>query len=309
MSVPALTAPRDTRFGLRQSAFLMRALGAKAASVWSELSPQEATRLSQAMDALSEAREAEQDALRTYVHSMQTSAANSSTDAGSVWTRLSNSEGATVAHLLQDESPQVIALTLSRLTPDAAANTVRALPRSTATEALIRLLNLSDVHPVAVSALAKALQKAMADIQTTHLQGGHEHVARIFDQLDSGSEQSLLSSLDQAEPGAGEKIRALMFTFDDLIKLDPASLQTILNDVDRAVLTIALKGADETGKAAFFSNMTQRAVALLQEEIETSGALRRSDIEAARSEILQIARALVKRGDLLPQSADDELIE
>mgnify|MGYP001797591995 FL=1 len=118
-----------------------------------------------------------------------------------------------------------------------------------------------------------------------------------------------MSSLDQAEPGSGEKIRALMFTFEDLVQLDPASLQTILNDIDRSVLTVALKGASAPIANAFFSNMTQRAVALLQDEIAHLGAVRRSEIEAARAEILKIARTLVKRGELLPQSDDDELIE
>lgn len=309
MSLPALSANDKPSTGLARSALLMRALGAKATAVWSQLSPQEAEQLSEAMQSLPEDYAGEQRALQSYVQSMRVPAAKSNSPNGSVWALLSQKEGALIAGFIQDESPQVIALTLSRLSPEAAADTVRALPRSLATDALKRLLNLGDVHPAALKALAMSLGQRLELSQTADLNGGHEHVARIFDQLDGGSESKLLSSLDSAEPGAGEKIRALMFTFDDLAKLDPGSLQTILGNVDRAVLTIALKGAATSITDAFFKNVTQRAGALLREEIASTGPVRRSEIDAARAEVLMVARSLVKRGDLLPQSSDDELIE
>lgn len=309
MSLSALSANDKPNSGLARSALLMRALGAKATAVWSQLSPQEAEQLSEAMQSLPEDDAGEQRALQSYVQSMRVPETLTTSSTGSVWARLSQKDGALIASFIQNESPQVIALTLSRLSPEAAADTVRALPRSLATDALKRLLNLGDVHPAALKALAMSLEQRLELSQTADLNGGHEHVARIFDQLDGGSESKLLSSLDSAEPGAGEKIRALMFTFDDLAKLDPGSLQTILGNVDRAVLTIALKGAATSITDAFFKNVTQRAGALLREEIASTGPVRRSEIDAARAEVLMVARSLVKRGDLLPQSSDDELIE
>lgn len=309
MSVPALPSAPLRQSGIIQSARLMRALGAKAASVWSQLSTEEAEQLSAAMRALPDDAEAEQSILHTYVQSMKSEGPASNAPANSVWNVLSARDGTVITALIQDESPQVIALILSKLSPDAAANTVRALPRSLATEALKRLLSLGDIHPAALSAIELSLQQSLVQAKSGKLSGGHEHVARIFDSLDSGSESVLLSSLDSAEPGSSEKIRALMFTFDDLAALDPASLQTILGSVDRAVLTVALKGAAETVTDAFFKNVTQRAGALLREDIAATGPVRRSDIEAARAEVLQVARSLVKRGDLLPQHKDDELIE
>ena len=309
MSVPALSARPDRSTGLQRSAQLMRALGARAASVWSELSPQEAEQLTAAMQDLPDDAQAEQQILKSYVQSMRVPGAPQAQNTGSVWTALSRQDGTLIAALIQNESPQVIALILSRLLPDAAANTVRALPRTLATDALKRLLSLGSVHPAAARALELALQNSLAQSQSGKLAGGHEHVARIFDSLDSGSESALLSSLDSAEPGSGEKIRALMFTFEDLASLDPGSLQTILGNVDRAILTVALQGASQTVADAFFKNVTQRAADLLREDIEAVGPVRRSEIDAARAEVLQIARALVKRGDLLPQNQDDELIE
>ncbi len=288
---------------------LMRALGARAASVWSNLTPEEAQQLSTAMHALPENETAEQDALRTYVKAMGTPEITRPQPGGSIWAKLSSKDGPTIANLVQEESPQVIALILSRLEPAAAADSVRALPRTLATEALKRLLNLGDIHPAAVKALELTLEHRLTADSSQQLTGGHEHVARIFDGLDSRSEQALLSSLDGAEPGSGEKIRALMFTFEDLSGLDPASMQTILVNTDRAVLTLALKGASEDVSVTFFKNMTQRASDLLRDEIASTGPVRRSEIEAARAEIIGLARTLIKRGDILSQDADDELIE
>jgi len=241
---------------------------------------------------------------------MATAAPTQKKQPNTIWERLSQCDGALIASLIQDESPQVIALTLSRLAPDPAAQAVRALPRALATEALKRMLSLGEVHASALKGLALALETRLDQAHPRRTQGGgHEHVARIFDRLDSKSEESLLSSLDTAEPGSGEKIRAFMFTFEDLANLDAASLQTILGNVDRAVLTIALKRAPEPVVDAFFANITQRAGDLLRDEIEAAGPIRRSEIDAARSEIIEIARTLVKRGDILTHSAEDELVE
>ncbi|MEM7330155.1 MAG: FliG C-terminal domain-containing protein [Pseudomonadota bacterium] len=307
MSLPAISASAPLRAGLTRSAQLMRALGANAASVWTHFSSEEARQLSAAMEQLPDNADAEQLTLRTYIDDMTRPAR---TPSSGPWQVLSERDPNQIVRLIESESPQVIAVILSQIAPQTAAQAVRALPRTLATEALKRLLNLGPVHPRALAALETAISKQIVpQASATYGQGGHVQVAQIFDQLDSQSEQSLLSALDGAEPGAGEKIRALMFTFDDLAQLDPASLQTILVNVDRAVLTLALKGASETVSAVFFENMTQRAGNLLRDDIAATGPLRRTEIESARAEVLNIARTLVKRGDILVSPHDDELIE
>lgn len=311
MSLPAVSAsdPSLRRSGLQRSALLMRALGARAASVWSQLSPQEAEQLSTAMRTLPEDAAGEQRAVDTYVASLASEHLPQTAAPLTIWQQLSRCGGVQIADLVQGESPQVIALIFSRLAPETSAAAVTALPRSLATEALKRMLSLGDVHPSAMRGIEMALAVRLERMRPTGTQGGHEHVARIFDRLDSTSEKALMSSIDTAEPGAGEKIRAFMFTFEDLANLDAASLQTILGSVDRAVLTLALKGAPDAVATAFFSNITQRAGDLLRDEIEATGPIRRSEIEAARSEIIDLARSLVKRGDILSRDAEDELIE
>lgn len=307
--MPALASARPTATGLARSAILMRALGAKAASVWSQLSPEEAQRLSAEMERVPEDSIAERRVLRDFVDAMQSQPRAPTQISDNVWVELSRRDGSELVRLVAKESPQVIAVILSQLSPDAAATTVRALPRSLATETLKRLLNLGDIHPRALAALERVLQTKTATRASAPQRGGHAHVAEIFDRMDRQSEQSLLSALDGAEPGAGEKIRALMFTFDDLARLDPASLQTILVNVDRTVLTLALKGAADTIATAFFDNITQRAGDLLRDDIAAIGPVRRSEIDAARAQVLTIARTLVKRGDILARQQDDELVE
>ncbi|MEO1553812.1 MAG: FliG C-terminal domain-containing protein [Pseudomonadota bacterium] len=306
--IPALGTPPDN--GVMRSALLMRALGANAASVWPLLSREDAGRLSSAMEQLPEDASAERDVLHDYVDTMRADARSAAPSGAGIWQELSNCQPDAIVRLLENESPQVIAVILSQMAPDAAAHAVRALPRTLATEALKRLLNLGPIHPTALNALEGVIRKQITPkLAPAAQQGGHAHVAQIFDRLDSQSEESLLSALDGAEPGAGEKIRALMFTFNDLARLDPASLQTILVNVDRAALTIALKGADSAVTKAFFQNITQRAGDLLREDIAATGPVRRSEIESARAEVLAIARTLVKRGDILASEQDDELVE
>ena len=307
MSLPALqNSPLD---GLSRSAALMRALGSRASAVWATLSPQEAQRLTAAMDAMPDNTALETDAARDYVRDMGRAAplAPATSD---VWQSLSMRDGGAIAALITSESPQVIAVILSRLSPESAAITVRALPQALATEALHRLLHLGDIHPAAFTAIEATLQRALNQSTAAVINTGQERVARIFDSLDARAEQGLLASLDSAEPGIGERIRALMFTFDDLATLDPAGIQTILASIDRAVLILALKGAKSDTTDAFLSNMTSRAGDLLRSEIEATGPVRRSEIELARTEIIAMARTLVKRGDILSgEGEDDELIE
>lgn len=309
MSLPAMTSGTVGETGLTRSARLMRALGAKAASVWNELSPEEANRLSAEMDRLGDNADAERGILRHYVEAMHARPTRSPHPNSGVWTHLSSQDGAQIARLLESESPQIIAVILSKLTPDAAAKTVRALPRSLATEALKRVLTLGDVHPGALKALEQVLQAEVANGHASSQAHGHAQVAQIFDQLDPQSEQTLLAALDGVQPGAGEKIRALMFTFEDLARLDPASLQTILANIDRTILTLALKGASESVTDVFFQNLTQRAGDLLRDEIAALGPVRRADIDQARANVLAVARTLVKRGDILAHEPNDELVE
>jgi len=293
--------------GLARSARLMRALGPEAAGIWAELDPQEARALTQAMDALGDSMDGESEAASRFVdaHRRLKPAA---TTTGSVWSRLSAIDTKTLAALVAGEHPQTIAFILSQLSGEASARLLRALKPRTAIDAMHRLLHIEQVHPAACASLEAQIAARLDGLLGSGSKGGHERVARIFDSLDSQSEKTFLAALENAEPGAGEKVRALMFTFDDLARLDAAGLQTLLS---RATLVTALKGAREQTAAAFFANMTRRAGELLREEIAAHGAVRRSDVEAARQELVALARKLIEKGDIRPGGTieDEDLVE
>ena len=311
MSFPAVPKPYAGETGLIRSARLMRALGASSSAVWNELSPDEARSLTEAMEALppddtAEAEAVAEDFLRAAIIVPEKRRKLSD----NVWLKLSALDPAAFAGLIGNEHPQTIALVFSKLEPAASARLSKALPAPLVLDALRRLLHMKAPHPRAVSAAEQTLVGAMARLALTMPQQGHERVARIFDRLDARSEQTFLAALENAEPGAGGRVRALMFTFDDLATLDAGGLQTLLSATDRSVLALALKGANPEVEQAFFLNLTQRAAQVLRDDIAALGPVRRSDVDVARTDIADLARTLIQRGDIVVAEADiDELVE
>lgn len=291
--------------GLARSARLMRALGAEAAGVWAELDPQEAAQLSAAMERLGDDPSADNDALRRFTETQR------ATSGAGIWAELSALDVPVLAALVRHERAQVVALILSRLSGEAAARVLRALPPSLAVESMQRLLHLGEVHPAAMAGLEQHLKGRVAALAKGGAQAGVERIARIFDRLDPRAGTLFLAALEKSEPGAGEKVRALMFTFDDLAVLDAGGMQTLLARADRTALITALKGAKPATAAAFFANVTQRAGELLREEIAALGPVRRGDVEAARNELVSLARELMTSGEIRAAKAgpDDELVE
>ena len=291
--------------GIARSARLMRALGPDAAAIWAELDPQEAETLSAAMDQMADDPSADSEALRRFTQAQR------ATSGAGVWAEMSALDTSVLAALIRHERPQVVALILSRLSGEAAAKLLRTLPPSLSIEAMQRLLHLGEVHPAAMAGLEQFLKGRVAALAREGAQAGVERIARIFDRLDPRAGTLFLAALETAEPGAGDKVRALMFTFDDLATLDAAGMQTLLAAADRARLITSLKGAKPTTSAAFFANLTQRAGDLLREEISALGAVRRSEVEAARANLVELARQLISRGEIRAGKASeqDELVE
>ncbi|MEO1965935.1 FliG C-terminal domain-containing protein [Hyphomonas sp.] len=310
MSALAIARNETPADGLMRSARLMRALGPDAAPIWAELSKSEVQALTAAMDSLGPSPEGETEAVSQFMEAHRRLRLPAEPGA-SVWRRLADAGTETLAGLFSAEHAQTVALVLSRLPGETSARLLRALPPRLAIDAMQRLLNLGPVHQAALSAFETRLEAILSAHAGGGQANGHERVARIFDRLDSRSEKTFLAALDHAAPGAGEKVRALMFTFDDLASLDAAGLQTLLAAADRAVLVVGLKGARPETAAVFFANMTQRAGDLLREEIASLGPIRRSEIETARQELVELARTLMQRGDIRAdgQVEDDELVD
>ncbi len=310
MSALALASAAPVSEGLLRSARLMRALGPDAHAIWAELSPEDARRLTAAMEQLGPlGDEGEEEAAEAFLRDLSKRPERKS-GARSVWQLLSSAPPEIVAERLEGEHPQVLAVIFSHMNSGPASKLLSIFPPALAIDVMQRVLKLGIVHPAALDMLEMSLAEKLAGLDSDDRRGGHERVARIFDRLDSRLEQVFLAALESAEPGAGEKVRALMFTFDDLAKLDAAGMQTLLAAAERSILIVALKGASPATSRAFFSNMTKRAGDMLREEIAAHGAVRRSEVEEARGELIALARSLIHRGDIRThvEAADEELV-
>lgn len=322
----ALTSPTSQlrgRMGPDAAARLMRSLGDSAAPLWSELTPAEARVITERMNDLpTDNPGADRDALEAFLRDAAVTRADApggtqvvtaGAEPNGLWARLDEAQAPTLAAVMGRESPQVAAWMASQLDPKLAAAVLRMLDEDQSLSILQRLLNAEALPGEVAKVIEASLSDTLDRVATEKTGQGHARIARIFDQLGPRHEQSLLAALDAKSPGAGEKVRAQMFTFNDLVGLTAAGMQTLLMSVDRSVLTLALKGAREDVANAFYSNLTRRAGMMIREDMAGFGAIRRSEIEAARSEIVDTARMMIRSGQIRltdqGDADDDELVE
>ena len=313
MSLPALArdpaAPIPAE-GAARAARLMRALGPAASAVWAELDPADAERLRHAMGGTGDAPQMDAHAGEAEAFVQAFHAPPATAGETSVWQRLDSADPAALAGAIRYEHPQLVAVVLSRLSPQVSAQAVRALPRDTATDALKRLMSLGRIGRDTLALIETAMSDLADHLTASRHRDGAEAVARIFDRLDKRLEEGFMRAIETEDPDGAQRIRALMFTFDDLALLEPAAIQTLLSNIDRADLAIALKGARPAVREVFLTNMTRRAGELLVSEIEAAGPVRRSEIERARQALTGMAHSLARRGEILTDDAEeDELVE
>ncbi|MEL6567462.1 MAG: FliG C-terminal domain-containing protein [Pseudomonadota bacterium] len=299
--------------GLRAVAQLLRAAGSGADMVFAQLTPGETRAIHQQMDHLpTDHSDADRSALEAFLlETAKTRNDNPAPERPGVWGRLSKAHAPLLAALAGRESPQVSAWLISQLDPQLAAGVVRMLSEDVSLAILKRILNAKSPPKAVCDLIETSLAQTLDRVGTTPDMDGHARLARIFDQLDPGQDSGLLTQLDASAPGAGERVRALMFTFDDLVALDAAGMQTLIAATPRETLIKALKASTPDVSNAFYSNLTRRAGALIREEIEAMGPIRASDVQTARAAIVETARQLIHSGDILlgTPNDDDELVE
>ena len=306
----------SSRRGAQDAARLLRAIGNEAAPIWAQLTQRETAAITAHMNRLpSDNHVSDKAALEAFL--LETGpkgpgvAARDTEPLRGIWARLTPKHAPLLAAVVHQESPQVSAWIMTQLEPSLAASVVRMLDEETSLSILKRLMDLRSVPQPVAELIEASLADTLSRIGPDADLDGHARVARIVDQLGTEREQAVLTGLAAADPGAAERIRALMFTFEDLTALSPAGMQTLLAGVDRGVLTMALKGAGLELTNAFFSNLTRRAGAAIRDEMTALGQVRRSQVDAARAEIVEIARGLLRQGDIQTGlgSDDDELVE
>ena len=228
-----------------------------------------------------------------------------------MWDKLGNVNEAVLANYLKNEYPQTVAVVLSKLKSDHASRVLAVLPESFSMEVVMRMLRMEAVQKDVLENVEKTLRSEfMTNLGRTPRHDSHELMAEIFNSLDQATEDRFMTSLEENNSESAERIRALMFTFDDLARLDPTAVQVLLRQVEGDVLGLALKGSSEEIRELFFSNMSERAGKMMQEDMEAMGGVRLKDVEEAKASIVTNAKALADAGEIVIAGGDgdDEMI-
>jgi len=148
-----------------------------------------------------------------------------------------------------------------------------------------------------------------SSLARTNRRDSHELIAEIFNSLDRSTETRFITALEERNRDSAERIKALMFTFEDLSKVDGMAIQGILRAAEKEKLPLALKGASEGLRDLFFSNMSERAAKLLREDLAAMGPVRLKDVEEAQSYLVALAKDLAARGEIvIAEGGEDELV-
>ena len=224
-----------------------------------------------------------------------------------MWEKLGNVNEEILANFLQKEYPQTVAVVLSKIQPDHAARVLAMLPENFALEVIHRMLRMEAVQKEVLEDVEKTLRiEFMANLSRTQRRDSHELMAEIFNNMERSAETKFLDELGRSAPESAEKIRSLMFTFEDLAKLDPSAIQTLIRAVDKDKLPTALKGATETLRDLFFSNMSERAAKIMKEDMGAMGPVRLKDVEESQQYIVSVTKDLESRGEIVIASGNEE---
>jgi flagellar motor switch protein FliG len=229
-----------------------------------------------------------------------------------MWEKLGNVNEEVLANFLQKEYPQTVAVVLSKISSDHSARVLALLPEGFAMEVVMRMLRMEAVQKEVLDDVERTLRtEFMSNLARTSRRDSHELMAEIFNNLDRSVESKFMDALEERSTDSAEKIRSLMFTFEDLANLDPSGVQTLIrNNPTKENLPLALKGANDAMKDLFFSNMSERAAKIMKEDMAAMGPVRLKEVEEAQQGLVNVAKDLADRGEITIAGAkeEDELI-
>jgi len=228
-----------------------------------------------------------------------------------MWDKLGNVNEAVLANYLKNEYPQTVAVVMSKIKPDHAARVLALLPENFAMEVIMRMLRMETVQKDILDHVERTLRtEFMTNLARTARRDSHEMMADIFNNLDRSTENRFLTALEERNRESADRIKQLMFTFDDLARIDAAGIQTLLRQVEKDQLAIALKGASEAVKDLFFKNMSERAGKMMKEDMEAMGAVRLREVDEAQANIVATAKAPADTGEIVIAGSgeEDELV-
>lgn len=217
-----------------------------------------------------------------------------------IWEKLSNVQEDVLASYLKNEYPQTVAVVMSKLTTDHASRLLSVFPEELAMDVVQRMLTLDPVQKEILEKIEATLRSEfMSTLATTKRRDSHEQMADIFNSFDRQTETRFVTALEEQNREASDRIKELMFTFDDLVNLEAGAIQSVLQAIDKKILTMALKGASEEAKEKFFSNMSVRAAKMAKDDMEAMGPVRLSDVDEAQGQLVNTAKDMAARGEIM----------
>ncbi len=336
---PRHIADPTTMSGPEKTAVLLLALGEEAAQLWAALDDEEVKEISHAMSTLGQVPAVAVEALfAEFVGQLSSVGTLMGTyettqrllesflpgekvesvmeelrgPAGrTMWDKLANVNEAVLANYLKNEYPQTVAVVLSKVRPENGARVLAALPEDFALEVVMRMLRMEPVQREILEKIEATLRNEfMSNLARTNKRDSHEAMAEIFNNFDRQTESRFLAALEERNRDSAESIRALMFVFEDLSKLDPGGVQTLLRAVEKDQLALALKGASDTLRDLFMSNMSERAAKIMRDDMAAMGPVRLKDVDTAQQTMVQAAKDLAAKGEIMlaESGGDDELV-
>ena len=228
-----------------------------------------------------------------------------------MWEKLGNVQEEVLANYLRNEYPQTVAVVLSKLRPEHAARVLGIMPEDFALDVVNRMLKMEAVQKEVIERVEQTLRtEFMSNLSQTRRRDAHEVMAEIFNNFDRQTETRFITALESDNRDAAERIKSLMFTFDDLVKLDSGSAQTLMRHVDKDKLAVALKGANDSIREFFFKAMSSRAAKMLTDDMQAMGPVRLRDVDEAQGLMVNLAKDLAAKGEIIiaKSRGDDELV-
>ncbi len=227
-----------------------------------------------------------------------------------MWDKLGNVNEEVLANYLKNEYPQTVAVVLSKVKADHAGRVLTLLPDSFAIEVIMRMLRMESVQRDVLDGVEQTLRlEFMPNLASANQRDSHAMMADIFNSLDRQSEARFVAALEERNREAADRIKALMFTFDDLQRLTSANVQTLLRSVEKDKLPMALKGASDKLRELFFNNLSERAGKMLREDMELLGPVKLRDVDDAQAAIVALAKDLASQGVIeISEGKNDEMV-
>jgi len=224
-----------------------------------------------------------------------------------MWDKLSNVNEGVLANYLKNEYPQTVAVVLAKIKPAHASKVLSMLPENFAIEVVMRMLRMETVQKEILDHVERTLRtEFITNLSRSHRRDSHEVMAEIFNNFDRMTEGRFMSALEERNPPSADRIKNLMFTFEDLQRIDGAGIQLLLRQVPKERLAVALKNASDTMKELFFGNMSERAAKMLKEDIAALPPMRIRDVDEAQSGVVATAKALADANEITIAGGADQ---